>query len=227
MFYLARGPLNWELWPVSFGYTSRLGPLLALRTIPLPFCILRCAISRHDFCPALFLCQRWVAQMAAPCYHVKSCVQFLFPAFCIISAVQSRWDLLQPLFLCMYSLRLNLALQHILIADAVEVSWNPLYHLWSFLRETLQLLPHELCTSWHSFVSGNCTCEIKYCSHLLFPNLCRLFGSLPPFGQCILCSILSDFFFHTICSQTAVLRSLLPNPYFFFFLWGFSLACAV
>lgn len=148
MFYLARGPLNWELWPVSFGYTSRLGPLLALRTIPLPFCILRCVLSRHDFCPAFFLCQRWVAQMAALCY--KSFVQFLFPAFCIISAVQSRWDLLQPLFLCMSSLR---ALQHILIANAVEVSWNPLYHLWSFLHEKLQLFPHEPCTSWHSFVS--------------------------------------------------------------------------
>lgn len=107
-----------------------------------------------------------------------------------------------------------------------------LYHLWSYLRVMLQLLPNEPCTSWHSFLfsffflSGNCMCKIKYCSHLLLPNLCTLFGNLPPFGQCILCSILSDLFF--FFSRSTFLNSRVKVAmHQTFFLWGLSLAWVV
>lgn len=75
------------------------------------------------------------------------------------------------------------------------------------------------------FFPGNCMCEIKYCSHLLLPNLCTLFGNLPPFGQCILCSILSDFFFfpRSTFSNSRVREAMHQT----FFLWGLSLAWVV
>lgn len=105
-----------------------------------------------------------------------------------------------------------------------------LYHLWSYLRVMLQLLPNEPCTSWHSFLFYFFFFREIACAKLSIVAIC--FSQT--FVRCLeTCRLLASVFCVYFKRLFFFPRSTFPNSrvkeamHQTFFLWGLSLAWVV